>query len=462
MTEDQTRRELEPLARRLCQQKNWDFGNFLGAGNTAATFEIQVPEGQRALKLYLPRFLKGKRGDQVRRRFQLVLDNLKGHNCPYLVAVHDGGPVETTLYTLMDRVPGDCLGKVLNSVPPGNIRQIVQQVATAAKFLEEKSLCHRDIKSDNVVISRDWSRSVLLDLGVVRWLEEEGIGGTDQGGQLPFVATAQYSSPEYMFRLVPSGPDLWRGLTFYQLGGLLHDLIMKKRLFEEVVQKSVENRYLIAYAVATNIPVISHDGSVPLDLVLLARRALEKDLSRRLGSVEWSDFLRADMMRQNEIILGLRSGQTLSQTPSLSPVPGWLRTLQEALDKKLMESGIHCRHAHNIQSNELATLKLTWIPATALVPASSEIVVSIQLHQQNSKVVVSGVCDLRLKNKDLTTIPSMPIVTLNAAPAEEYPMLLTDHVQEAFIALAARVVEQYSSSSVVADKQNGSPLAPST
>lgn len=277
MSEDEIKSLLEPYGQRLCEDREWALGRFLGAGATAATFEVVTAHGLRALKIYLPSFLEGKRGDQVKKRLSIVLDHLKGHDCPYLVSIFDGGPTSDTVFLLMQRAPGECLGKVLYSVPSENIREIIRQVSVAAHFLEEKGLCHRDIKSDNVVISDDFKHTTLLDLGVVRWLDEEVSGGTDDQGQLPFIATAQYSSPEYMFRLIPSGPELWRGLTYYQLGGLLHDLIMKKKLFADVVEKAKENRYLIAHAVATKIPAVIHDGSAPLDLVLLSQRALEKD-----------------------------------------------------------------------------------------------------------------------------------------------------------------------------------------
>jgi eukaryotic-like serine/threonine-protein kinase len=131
------KRELQPIASRLCKTKGWTLGDFLGAGATAATFEVSTSEGLRALKVYAPNFLKGRGGQQVRRRFSLVVDNLKGHGCPNLIAVDEGGEFKNTLYMLMQRAPGHCLAKVLKSVPPGNIRAIVRQVATAAKFLEE-------------------------------------------------------------------------------------------------------------------------------------------------------------------------------------------------------------------------------------------------------------------------------------------------------------------------------------
>src|SRR5579871_5557044 len=212
-------RQLSPLAQKICAQKGWSLGAFLGAGATAAVFEVQTPKGLLALKIYDPKFLKGRVGELVRVRFDIALKQLKGHNCPNLVSIEDGGQIDDTIYMAMERVAGECLGDVLKQVPATEIRSIVRQVAAAARFLEERKLCHRDIKSDNVVVSNDFKTAKLLDLGVIRVLDDEDGGGSDQGGQLPFVATARYSPPEYMFRLVPPGPDLWRGLTFYQLGG---------------------------------------------------------------------------------------------------------------------------------------------------------------------------------------------------------------------------------------------------
>lgn len=444
-SEESLRRELQPLAEQLCKTKGWEVKDFLGAGATAATFEVSTPTGLRALKLYAPHILKGKRGQLVRKRFALVVEYLRDHGCPHLVAVYEGGEFKKTLYMLMQRAPGKCLAKVLKSVPPGNIREIVRQIATAAKFLEEKGVCHRDIKSDNIVISDDFIEAVLLDLGVIRWLDEEG-AGTDQEGQLPFIATAQYGSPEYMFRLIEPGPDLWRGLTIYQLGGLLHDLIMKERLFEAIVQRSAENRYLIAHAVAARIPSIVHDGSIPLDLVLLAQRALEKDTARRLASVDWADFLGTDKSRQNEVILGLRSGQTPTRTPTVSVIPDWTRGLEDGLDKKLMESSIHCKHSITILSQNHSVLEFTWTPPVNILPAQSSITVRLELFEENSRIIITGSSELQIDGELALSHGPTPLVTVCAVQGEQYPLILVDHAREGFIALSARVVTDYSTS----------------
>jgi serine/threonine protein kinase len=443
VTEDEIRLLLEPYAERLCEQRRWNLGKFLGAGATAATFEVLTSDGLQALKVYLPSFLEGQRGEQIKKRLSIVLDNLKGHDCPYLVSIFDGGPTENTVFLLMQRAPGECLGKILHFVPSRNIREIVRQVSTAAHFLEGKGLCHRDIKSDNVVVSDDFEQAILLDLGVVRWLDEEVSGGTDDQGQLPFIATAQYSSPEYMFRLVPSGPELWRGLTFYQLGGVLHDLIMKKKLFFDIVEKARENRYLIAHAVATKIPEVIHDGSVSLDLVLLAQRALEKDLSRRLGSVSWANFLATDSVSQNEIVLGLRRGQPTHLAKPPSRIPTWTKALEDALDKKLSEYKIHCRHTSSVESLERSHIFFSWTPSNAMLPANAIVTVKFELSEQDSRIIMDSSAVIKQDDIALCSTVPKPVVSASAQPEDEYPQTFTDQAYVSFLDVAAAVVTQF-------------------
>lgn len=269
------------IARRWCENKGlgWSVRSSLGEGGTAPVFEVDSPDGPRALKIYDARFSSGDKGKIECRRIAQQLE-LKGHDCPYLVQVYDGGKTEERLFLLMQRAPGTELEKRLKDVPRDKIRQIVDQVTRAAIFLRAKGLCHRDIKAANIFITDDFSHCTLLDISVIRNVTDPIGVGTDHEGQLPVVATARYSPPEYLFRLLEPGNDLWHALNVYQLGALLHDLIMREPLFEEEYQKSRENRYRFAWIVATVAPIVHADG-VDRDLMLTARRALDKNWQRR-------------------------------------------------------------------------------------------------------------------------------------------------------------------------------------
>jgi serine/threonine protein kinase len=433
-------RELRPRAQKLCRLKGWTFVAPLGAGATAAVYEVVVGNRPRALKIYSPRFLKGRDGPLVQKRLKLVLDTLANHDCEHLVQIYEGGEAEGISYMLMQRAPGACLGDMLNLVPPSKIRDIVRQVALAAKFLEDRQLCHRDIKVDNIAISDDFSKAVLLDLGVVRWLDEDGALGTDHDGSLPFVATARYSSPEYMFRLSAPGPELWRGLTFYQMGGVLHDLIAKERMFEDVIVHARDNRYLIAYAVAARIPRLENDGSIPVDLVILAQRALEKNLSRRLASVAWPNFLDRDERDREKIILGLRPDQTAFQSPIVSPVPQLARLLEMEIDRMLSEGGIHCRHQTVPLRVDAAEINLRWRPPA--LQSGCEIEVKVTL--KGERVLEVAGCALVQKGLDtLARTEDMPIVSLPVASDDQLPTGLVDQVHDSFFKLSARAVSSF-------------------
>jgi hypothetical protein len=269
------------IARRWCESKGsgWSVRSSLGEGGTAPVFEIDSPDGRRALKIYDTKFSAGSRGEIEHKRIEQQLA-LKGHDCPYLVQVYDGGKVEGRLFLLMERAPGTELEKRLKDIPRDKIRQIVDQVARAAIFLSEKGLCHRDVKAANVFVSDDFDHCTLLDISVIRNVTDPIGVGTDHEGQLPVVATARYSPPEYLFRLLEPGPELWHAVNIYQLGALLHDLIMREPLFQAEYLKSTENRYRFAWVVATVDPIL-HADDADRDLILTARRALDKNWQRR-------------------------------------------------------------------------------------------------------------------------------------------------------------------------------------
>lgn len=301
------------IGERWCaaQGAEWKLLDIAGRGGTAPVFTVQSPRGKFALKILDKNFSEGTRGDETRRRIQKQIDDLGVHDCPFLVKIHGGGDFEDRLYLLMNKVEGQELEKCLSLVPREKIPSIIDQIAQACSFLRDKGMCHRDIKSANVFVSNDFNHATLLDVSVARDIYDPVGLGTDHDGQLPVVATSRYSPPEYLFRLLEPSAELWHALDVYQLGGLAHDLIMRKPMFEEDYQLSKENRYRFAWIVATKEPQVEA-ADVGLSLVLLARRALDKDWRRR-STLILDDF-RAGMESQRS--LGMAAiGLVKSTTP---------------------------------------------------------------------------------------------------------------------------------------------------
>ena len=280
---------MRDLAERHAIKKNWKLERVLGSGGSAAVFAIADGQVRSALKVYDPAFLNEENGPAERHRLRLQ-ESLVGHRCNSLVQIESIEFDLDTCFMCMEYLPWIELSTCLTDVPRANIGPLVLQLVDAVRFLEKAGLVHRDIKPHNVMISPDFSKLKLIDLGVIREIAgaDDRVDGTDHGHRRPFVATAHYSSPEYLFRLREPSSDLWRGLSFYQIGAVIHDLIVGHPLFADEIKTG--NRYAVAMAVLSKTPFIPNDPEVSLTLRRLASYCLTKDLDLRLQLVNWEDF----------------------------------------------------------------------------------------------------------------------------------------------------------------------------
>ncbi len=424
---------LEKAAKKLAAEKNWDFVKLLGHGTSAAVFEVSTPQGPAALKIYHPNFLKGNEGVVSRARLALVQEKLMSHTCPTLVRIFDCGDAEGTVYMLMERVPGLCLTEALKLVPGDKIETIVTQIAQAAEYLEKLNVCHRDIKPDNVVVSADFKKATLLDLGVVRLIDSVEGSGTDDTGQLPFVATARYSSPEYMFRLWPPGPELWRALTFYQLGAIIHDLMAQEQLFDAIVQQGAGNRYLIAHAVATLLPRVPMRTDAPSYLVVLAQRALQKDPASRLQAVTWEDF-KQDRRIQNEILLGVRKSHVPTSTTQSINLNELSSKIRDYINKKLTDNKIDCIHRIEFQAKNDFLVRIDW--STSIQGHSLNIKSYVRIILNENVATISGFASCDGTKTVSTSSVAFPYQVDNE-------MVIEDLCYTSFLEASASIVKNY-------------------
>ncbi|MDL5054834.1 protein kinase [Oscillatoria laete-virens NRMC-F 0139] len=262
----------------------WEIHDYINCGKSAIVLKAKKDDLAGAIKVFDPELIE-KHGAEIQAQRISREKLLIGQSHPNLVQILDGGlwKERDLHFVVMEYLPWKNLADVLLEVPKGVERSLISQVASAAHFLEGLKICHRDIKPENIAVSNDFQKAKLLDLGVIRPHGTKPI--TDGTGGKIFVGTLKYSPPEFLLRTEIDSPVGWRALTFYQLGGVLHDLIMRRSLFSEY-----ENPFAaLVNAVQHTKPEID-SGSVSPALVDLAGHCLLKNPELRIQLVSWEDF----------------------------------------------------------------------------------------------------------------------------------------------------------------------------
>lgn len=259
----------------------WYLERCLGAGKSAVVMKGVQDGKDAAVKVFhrelVERFGREAQLARINRELALV-----GVEHPHVVKILGGGECQGSneLYVVMELLSWDNLREARSTIPAERIPNLVRQIAAAAEHLEGLGLAHRDIKPENIAISPCRNQVKLLDLGVIKPIGNSGF--TDMTCR-PFIGTLQYSSPEFLLREEDDSIESWRALTFYQIGAVLHDLIMQREIFWDRTEPFAR----LVQAILKDDPEVA--GGDPR-LVMLCKYCLIKDGVTRLRLVSWTSF----------------------------------------------------------------------------------------------------------------------------------------------------------------------------
>jgi serine/threonine protein kinase len=206
--------------------------------------------------------------------------SLKEYKISTLVRIFGGGNTiignNQYFYLIMEFIEGMNLKNHIknNTLNTDFIIKVINTLLdTSEKLLQlEQPLAHRDIKPENIMVTASGD-IILMDLGVLKLV---GIPSITDINEKQFLGTLRYAPPEFLTRQEEDSKEGWRAINIYQIGTVLHDLIMKKELFEEV-----EPYPNLVIAIKEDMPSIISKDFHP-DMVQLARNMLYKDWQKRL------------------------------------------------------------------------------------------------------------------------------------------------------------------------------------
>src|SRR6266404_855803 len=146
---------------------------------------------------------------------------------PHAVSVTDFGEAENgVVFLVMEYLDGRSLKEVIRSEGPMALDravEIVRQVSGALDAAHQQGVVHRDLKSDNIMVSQtnggDWAK--VLDFGIAKFQQPEGVRDNDITAANLVIGTPQYMSPEQCSQTQP----LDARSDIYSLGVIIYEML---------------------------------------------------------------------------------------------------------------------------------------------------------------------------------------------------------------------------------------------
>jgi tetratricopeptide (TPR) repeat protein len=213
----------------------YEIGRLIGKGGGGAVYQARStaagPAGEAgsvvAIKIFHPDLITDERIFQrFQREAELGIRIRHEHIVPtFEVGCEeiDGTPQH---YMAMELVEGETLRETLNELgvlPEHLLYQVADQILGALEIVHAEGMIHRDVKPENIVLTRDHQVRV-MDLGVAR-LQQEGRDLTRAG---EFVGSLAYAAPEQFTDQDHVDPRA----DIYAFGVLLYEIATGKNPYD--------------------------------------------------------------------------------------------------------------------------------------------------------------------------------------------------------------------------------------
>lgn len=258
--------------------------SLLGRGGMGAVYRVRHLKMRRrfALKRLIPELSKDV---EAVARFHREANLIAGFRHPNIVEIVDWETLEDgSPCMIMELLEGEDLASFITKtkkIPWSTVLKVGNEILAAISVAHRAGVVHRDIKPQNIFLSRDDSGSTsvkLLDFGISKVKSATIV--TDAAYLL---GTPSYMSPEQAdaskAELVGPATDVWA------VGALLFEMATGKLAFPGI------NPVAILYKICHEGPREFDRDDVPAAFVTLVKRALSRGSDR----IETADELRAGL-----------------------------------------------------------------------------------------------------------------------------------------------------------------------
>ena len=281
----------------------------LGRGGFGVVYKVldRKMDDVVAVKVFDRRRFTDEEAHQAIQRFRRegVLLRRLGKRTSNIVIVYDfeEDEEEELIYFTMDFVDGVTLTKVLADEGPPSLPRALDlalQICQALKAAHAEGIVHRDLKLENVMITRDGDREIVkvLDFGIAKMVGSQSLTNLAMG--VP--GTAGFAPPEQLQR----PQDIDHRTDLFSMGVVLYGLVTghgpwsgepiseptSSEKIWDLIRSSLEE---------APIPIKRWTNEVPKRLESVILTLLEKDQAKRIQS---ADLLEEELEAVRRSLLG--------------------------------------------------------------------------------------------------------------------------------------------------------------
>jgi serine/threonine protein kinase len=306
--------------------KHYKIEELLGKGGMGVVYRAQDQKLKRpvALKVLKPELTASP--DRLR-RFQQEARAAASIQHPAIAQVYDIDEVDGTTFIAMEFVEGHTVSQLITNQELDLIGsvEIAYQAAEGLSKAHKSKIIHRDIKSDNIMVTRD-GHTKILDFGLAKLLEPDADAtGTETWPNRTRTQTmAQTMAGTVMGTIAYMSPEQARGqeLTYtsdvFSLGIVLYEMVTGELPFKG--DSPLDTMHSIAFDEVKPITVIRKN--LPPELHRIISRCLRK---RSEDRYEDAAALAMDLKHlRADIESGVR--RTLIPGHKFEEIKYWIRT----------------------------------------------------------------------------------------------------------------------------------------
>jgi serine/threonine protein kinase/Flp pilus assembly protein TadD len=266
----------------------------LGQGGMGVVYLAEDENLERKVAIkFLPQQISAN--SEERERFKIEAKAAASLNHPNIATIHAIEDFENQLFIVMEYIDGVELKEKIKSgdIDTDEVIKIATQIAEGMASAHKKGIIHRDIKSSNIMITKE-AKAKIMDFGLAKIR-----GGTELTKVGSTVGTIAYMSPEQA-----RGEELDQQSDIWSFGVVLYEMLINRLPFRGDYDQA------IVYSILNEEPesVFSVKKDIPDRLEKIVKKLLEKDKANRYQNMnnvikDFNDVLKNDEQpeKRNEL-----------------------------------------------------------------------------------------------------------------------------------------------------------------